>query len=166
MTAPAMMRIVGLSLLLSAVEAQDTSSAQDACAAYTPATIPTSTSIQAVQMTYDSAPTSNCPLAGTGSGEAQDTSTYPSTMAGTYVEVSGVVTAVGTQKDAYSAAYFYMQMTDGSTMFAGVELFKEDHTHSVGDLLTVKGVVREVYGVTEIVVRARSMHAHACRAAP
>jgi len=67
------------------------------------------------------------------------------------VSISGVVTAVGTQKDAYASAYYYMQMTDGTTAFAGIEVFAEDHKHMRGDELTVKGVVREVYGVTELV---------------
>jgi len=76
---------------------------------------------------------------------------YPSAKAGEYVSISGVVTAVGTQKDAYASAYYYMQMTDGTTAFAGIEVFAEDHKHMRGDELTVKGVVREVYGVTELV---------------
>ena len=72
-------------------------------------------------------------------------------MVGEYVEISGVVTAIGTQKDAYSAAYYYIQMTDGTTEWAGIEVFKEDHTHLKGDVVTIKGVVRESYGVTEVV---------------
>lgn len=72
-------------------------------------------------------------------------------MVGDYVEVSGIVTAVGTTKDAYSAAYYYIQMTDGTAEYAGIEVFKEDHTHLKGDTVTIKGVVRESFGVTEIV---------------
>ena len=54
-------------------------------------------------------------------------------------------------EDSYSAAYYYLQMTDGTTEFAGIEVFMEGHTHEKGDVLTVHGVVRESYGVTEIV---------------
>ena len=71
-------------------------------------------------------------------------------MVGQYVEVSGIVTAVGTQKDAYTAAYYYIQMATGSE-YAGLEVFKESHTYTRGMMLTVKGVIRESYGVTELV---------------
>ena len=71
-------------------------------------------------------------------------------MVGQYVEVSGIVTAVGTQKDAYPAAYYYIQMPTGSE-YAGLEVFKESHTYTRGMALTVKGVIRESYGVTELV---------------
>ena len=139
------MRASLLAVALAAVTAQDTDASTTECSAYTEASAATGTTIYTVQSSVDSTATPDtCSITAGGSS-------YPSTMVGQYVEVSGIVTAVGTQKDAYSAAYFYLQMTDGTATYAGVEMFKEDHAHLVGDLLTVKGVVREVYGVTEIV---------------
>ena len=61
-----------------------------------------------------------------------------------------MVTAVGAT-NAYNNGYYYCQMTGGETEWAGIEVFKDAHTHAKGDLLTIKGVPRETYGLTEFV---------------
>ena len=49
--------------------------------------------------------------------------------------MSGIITAVRTQKDAYAAAYYYIQVA--GTEYAGLEVFKEGHTYSRGDAITI-----------------------------
>ena len=85
-------RIMSILLLVGSWPvAQDTSVSSAACAAVF-TTAATSVTIQKIQGEYTSDASSNCKL-------DSSKSDYPSQHVGAYVEVSGIVTAAGTQKD-------------------------------------------------------------------